>query len=55
MLVKDPGQRISMPGIMQHPWFQAAMPAGLLELNSRVDPEASAKQVGAGARGFLCL
>ncbi|KAI3430307.1 hypothetical protein D9Q98_004903 [Chlorella vulgaris] len=39
MLVKDPGQRITMPGIMVHPWFQRNMPEGLLELNSRVDPE----------------
>ncbi|EFN52410.1 hypothetical protein CHLNCDRAFT_138887 [Chlorella variabilis] len=39
MLVKDPGQRISMPGIMSHPWFRRNMPEGLLELNSRVNPE----------------
>jgi hypothetical protein len=45
MLVKDPGQRITMPGIMVHPWFQRNMPEGLLELNSRVDPE-QARQVG---------
>ncbi|KAI7839122.1 hypothetical protein COHA_007125 [Chlorella ohadii] len=44
MLVKDPGQRITMPGIMAHPWFQKNMPAGLLELNSRVDPESAARQ-----------
>lgn len=45
MLVKDPGQRISMPGIMAHPWFTASLPQGLLETNARVDPE-QALQVG---------
>ncbi|KAL4422566.1 hypothetical protein ABPG75_008763 [Micractinium tetrahymenae] len=36
MLVKDPSQRISIPGIMQHAWFQRSMPAGLL--SSQADP-----------------
>lgn len=29
MLVKDPGQRVSMPGIMSHPWFQKVGHIGL--------------------------
>lgn len=29
MLVKDPGQRVSMPGIMSHPWFQKVGQTGL--------------------------
>ena len=38
MLLRDPGQRLSIAGIQEHPWFQANMPAGLLELNAAVDP-----------------
>ena len=45
MLVKDPSQRISIPGIMAHPWFQSSLPQGLMDLNGRVDPTA-ARQVG---------
>ena len=45
MLVKESGQRVTMPEIMAHPWFQRNMPAGLLHINSRVDPS-KARQVG---------
>ena len=45
MLVKESGQRVTMPEIMAHPWFQRNMPAGLLGINSRVDPS-KARQVG---------
>lgn len=45
MLVKDPSQRITLPGIIAHPWFQRSMPPGLSELNARMDPEAKARQV----------
>ncbi|PSC67948.1 acyl-binding domain-containing 4-like isoform X1 isoform A [Micractinium conductrix] len=41
MLVKDPSQRISIPGIMAHPWFQSSLPQGLMDLNGRVDPTAA--------------
>jgi hypothetical protein len=44
MLVKDPGQRITMPGIMSHAWFTKDMPAGINILETQVDP-AKAKQV----------
>lgn len=53
MLVKDPGQRITMPGIMAHPWFQKNMPPGLLELNSRVDPESAARQAEDDVRSVV--
>lgn len=43
MLVKDPGQRITMPGIMSHAWFTKDMPAGINILETQVDP-AKAKQ-----------
>ena len=36
---------MTMPEIMAHPWFQRNMPAGLLHINSRVDPS-KARQVG---------
>lgn len=51
MLVKDPGQRISMPGIMSHPWFVKDMPPALQGLNERVDPEAASRQVRAALAG----
>ena len=51
MLVKDPGQRISISDIVQHPWFQCNMPAGLPDLNTRVDPS-KAKQVRMHGKGW---
>lgn len=33
MLTADPGKRITIPEIMQHPWFQAKLPAGMNQLN----------------------
>ena len=51
MLVKESGQRVTMPEIMAHPWFQRSMPAGLLDINSRVDPS-KARQVGGRACGW---
>lgn len=48
MLLKDPSQRIPIPDIMQHAWFQRSMPPGLL--NCKADPS-KAQQVGPGAAG----
>lgn len=46
MLVKDPSQRISIPGIMRHAWFQRSMPPGLL--SSQADPSKARQVRGAG-------
>lgn len=36
MLVRQPEQRLTLPQIIQHPWFTKELPAGLLDINSRV-------------------
>lgn len=51
MLVKDPSQRIGLPGIMAHPWFLRSLPPGLADMNARMDPDAAARQVRCAGRG----
>ena len=36
VLMADPGQRLTIQGIMQHPWFLQDLPVGALEVNSRL-------------------
>eukprot|EP00210_Caulerpa_lentillifera_P007804 g7448.t1 len=36
ILVKDPLQRISIEGIMKHPWFLKSLPQGALDMNKRM-------------------
>ena len=36
ILVEDPQQRISMQGIMAHPWFKKDLPEGVLEMNDEL-------------------
>lgn len=36
ILMEDPQQRISMQGIMRHPWFQKDLPEGVLEMNNEL-------------------
>ncbi len=36
VLMADPAQRLTIQGIMQHPWFLQDLPAGALEVNSRL-------------------
>ena len=36
MLRTQPGSRLSMGGIMAHPWFLTDLPAGALQVNSRL-------------------
>jgi serine/threonine-protein kinase SRK2 len=36
MLQPDPKQRISLPQILQNPWFTDGLPAGVLDMNSRL-------------------
>lgn len=34
ILVPDPAQRLTMAGILEHPWFLADLPDGALEFNA---------------------
>ena len=36
MLTTDPLSRLTIQGIMEHPWFLRDLPAGALEVNSRL-------------------
>jgi serine/threonine protein kinase len=36
VLMADPAQRLTIQGIMQHPWFLQDLPVGALEVNSRL-------------------
>ena len=36
VLMADPAQRLTIQGIMQHDWFLQDLPAGALEVNSRL-------------------
>ena len=36
MLVDDPGQRISMAGIMHHPWYLTDLPEGVIDMNDEL-------------------
>ena len=41
MLVRNPEGRMRLEEILEHPWVKRDMPAGLLQLNTRVDPTAA--------------
>jgi len=36
MLTTDPGIRMSIRGVMGHPWFGIDLPAGALQVNDRL-------------------
>lgn len=36
MMTSDPTKRISVQGIMQHPWFLHDLPPGTLDVNSQL-------------------
>lgn len=45
LLVADPAQRLTIPGIFQHPWFLHDLPQGAITMNDRF---VQAKPVGPG-------
>ncbi len=45
LLVADPNARLSIEGVMRHPWFNIGLPAGVLEMNDAL-LEPNALQVG---------
>jgi hypothetical protein len=36
MLTAEPSKRITIPGIMNHPWFLKDLPQGTHEMNARL-------------------
>ena len=45
IMVKDPTQRISMKGIMEHRWFQTDLPEGAMDMNKKLQKQKSGIQV----------
>jgi len=45
MLARDPSQRLSIEGVMHHPWFQRDLPRGALEMNDNLLSQSNVIQV----------
>jgi len=45
ILEKDPEKRITIEGIMRHPWFLKNLPSGALEMNNKLQRQKSGLQV----------
>lgn len=43
LLVVDPKQRITIPQIQAHPWYQLYLPAGVADMNTNLEPNKSAQ------------
>ncbi|DBB12672.1 hypothetical protein WJX82_009176 [Trebouxia sp. C0006] len=52
ILVADPSKRLSIPQIMEHPWFTTDLPAGVTEMNQRLVEEAEAGDLPLGSQSM---
>lgn len=46
LLVGDPSARLSLEQIVDHPWFQVDLPAGVMQMNDALPQQRSGLQVG---------
>lgn len=44
IMVKDPNERITVDGIMRHPWFQTNLPDGAMDMNKKLQKQKSGIQ-----------
>ncbi len=46
MLTAEPSKRITIPGIMNHPWFLKDLPQGTHEMNARLQASDNVRCAG---------